>query len=159
MVHAERRPQLVPEDRPALPADHPQVLGVAGSWRCRARRTSTATRRADIELYLQGKSLTGPERVRLFKLAFDASISGFSGRQSLYEYFFFGDPVRMAGALVNSYDREPVRARVREFLEPRRLTAEDTFHGEYCVPYHTFIVVISEILTDRSISNSTEAFS
>lgn len=72
--------------------------------------------RADIDLYLQGKTLTGPERVRLFKLAFDASISGFSGRQSLYEYFFFGDPVRMAGALVNTYDREPARARLREFL-------------------------------------------
>ncbi|MFF1635507.1 4-hydroxyphenylacetate 3-monooxygenase, oxygenase component [Leifsonia sp. NPDC058248] len=71
----------------------------------------------DIELYLQGKSLTGPERVRLFKLAYDASISGFSSRQALYEYFFFGDPVRMAGALVNSYDREPVRERVREFLQ------------------------------------------
>ena len=70
----------------------------------------------DIELYLQAKTLTGPERVRLFKLAFDASISSFSGRQGLYEYFFFGDPVRMAGALVNSYNREPVRARVREFL-------------------------------------------
>lgn len=70
----------------------------------------------DIELYLQAKTLTGPERVRLFKLAFDASVSSFSGRQALYEYFFFGDPVRMAGALVNSYDRGPVRARVREFL-------------------------------------------
>ncbi|GAA3588984.1 4-hydroxyphenylacetate 3-monooxygenase, oxygenase component [Klugiella xanthotipulae] len=70
----------------------------------------------DIERYLQAKSLTGPERVKLFKLASDASISGFSGRQSLYEYFFFGDPVRMAGALLKSYDREPVRARVRAFL-------------------------------------------
>lgn len=70
----------------------------------------------DIELYLQAKTLTGPERVRLFKLAFDASISSFSGRQALYEYFFFGDPVRMAGALVNSYDRAPVRERIREFL-------------------------------------------
>ncbi|NKX54603.1 4-hydroxyphenylacetate 3-monooxygenase, oxygenase component [Arthrobacter mobilis] len=72
--------------------------------------------REDIEKYLQGKTVTGPERVRLFKLALDASISGFSGRESLYEYFFFGDPVRMAGALVNSYDREPARARVRELL-------------------------------------------
>ena len=72
--------------------------------------------RDDIDMYLQGKSLTGPERIRLFKLAYDASITGFAGRQALYEYFFFGDPVRMAGALVNSYDREPVRARVRELL-------------------------------------------
>lgn len=70
----------------------------------------------DIEMFLQGKSLTGPERIKLFKLAYDASITGFSSRQALYEYFFFGDPVRMAGALVNSYDREPARARVREFL-------------------------------------------
>jgi 4-hydroxyphenylacetate 3-monooxygenase len=70
----------------------------------------------DIEMYLQGKSLTGPERVKLFKLAYDASISGFSSRQALYEYFFFGDPVRMAGALVKSYDAEPVRARLRAFL-------------------------------------------
>ena len=72
--------------------------------------------RADLELYLQGASLTGEERVRLFKLALDASVSGFAGRQTLYEHFFFGDPVRMAGALVQSYDREPVRSRVREFL-------------------------------------------
>lgn len=70
----------------------------------------------DIEMYLQAKTLTGPERVRLFKLAYDASVSSFSGRQALYEYFFFGDPVRMAGALVNSYDREPARARIHEFL-------------------------------------------
>ncbi|MCW1250237.1 4-hydroxyphenylacetate 3-monooxygenase, oxygenase component [Acaricomes phytoseiuli] len=71
---------------------------------------------SDIEMYLQAKTLTGPERVRLFKLAYDASVSAFSGRQALYEYFFFGDPVRMAGALVNSYDREPARQRVRDFL-------------------------------------------
>jgi 4-hydroxyphenylacetate 3-monooxygenase len=70
----------------------------------------------DIELYLQGKSLTGPERVKLFKLAYDASISGFSSRQALYEYFFFGDPVRMAGALVKSYDAEPLQQRIRSFL-------------------------------------------
>lgn len=70
----------------------------------------------DIELYLQGKSLTGPERVKLFKLAYDASISGFSSRQALYEYYFFGDPVRMAGALVNSYDKEPLQQRIRDFL-------------------------------------------
>lgn len=70
----------------------------------------------DIELYLQGKSLTGPERIKLFKLAHDASISGFSSRQSLYEYYFFGDPVRMAGALVKGYDREPLQQRIRDFL-------------------------------------------
>ncbi len=71
----------------------------------------------DVESYLQCAALDGPERVRLFRLAWDTCLSSFAGRQSLYEYFFFGDPVRMAGALVASYDREPLKRRVREFLE------------------------------------------
>jgi 4-hydroxyphenylacetate 3-monooxygenase len=54
--------------------------------------------------------------VRLFRLAWDLSISAFGGRQTLYEYYFFGDPVRMAGALVGSYDREPYKERINEFL-------------------------------------------
>ena len=47
----------------------------------------------------------------------DTCISAFAGRQALYEYYFFGDPVRMAGALVNSYDRSPYRDRVQAFLD------------------------------------------
>ena len=52
--------------------------------------------------------------------AWDTCLSSFAGRQSLYEYFFFGDPVRMAGALVAGYDREPYKQRVREFLDQDR---------------------------------------
>jgi 4-hydroxyphenylacetate 3-monooxygenase len=70
----------------------------------------------DVEAYLQSATLTGSERVRLFRLAWDACISAFAGRQALYEHYFFGDPVRMAGALVAGYDREPLKQRVREFL-------------------------------------------
>jgi 4-hydroxyphenylacetate 3-monooxygenase len=72
--------------------------------------------REDVESYLQSAALDGPERVRLFRLAWDTCLSAFAGRQELYEYFFFGDPVRMAGALVSSYDREPFKERVRAFL-------------------------------------------
>jgi 4-hydroxyphenylacetate 3-monooxygenase len=70
----------------------------------------------DIEAYLQSATLTGTERVRLFRLAWDISISAFAGRQSLYEYYFFGEPVKMSGAFVGSYDREPYKDRVRQFL-------------------------------------------
>lgn len=70
----------------------------------------------DIETYLQSATQTGPQRTKLFKLAHDASISSFAGRQAHYENFFFGDPIRMAGALVNAYDREPARQRVRDLL-------------------------------------------
>jgi aromatic ring hydroxylase len=46
----------------------------------------------------------------------DTALSDFAGRQELYEYYFFGEPVRMAGALVQSYDRQPYKDRVQEFL-------------------------------------------
>jgi 4-hydroxyphenylacetate 3-monooxygenase len=71
---------------------------------------------ADIDLYLQAKNLNATDRVRLFRLAWDAALSDFAGRQALYEYYFFGDPVRMAEALVRGYDREPYKERVRQFL-------------------------------------------
>ncbi|HWM33199.1 MAG TPA: 4-hydroxyphenylacetate 3-monooxygenase, oxygenase component [Pseudolysinimonas sp.] len=72
--------------------------------------------RGDIDMFLQGATVTAEERIRLFKLAVDASVSGFAGRESLYEYFFFGDPVRMAGAMVAQYDRTPLQDRLQEFL-------------------------------------------
>jgi 4-hydroxyphenylacetate 3-monooxygenase len=72
--------------------------------------------RGDLDMFLQGATVTAEERIRLFKLAVDASVSGFAGRESLYEYFFFGDPVRMAGAMVSQYDRTTVQDRVQEFL-------------------------------------------
>ena len=78
----------------------------------------------DVERYLQSATLPGPERVQLFRLAWDASASAFAGRQTLYEHYFFGDPVRMAGALLKATDREPQKARVREFLG--RIAAEHT---------------------------------
>jgi len=50
------------------------------------------------------------------RLAWDIAISTFGSRQALYEYYFFGDPVRMAGALISGYGREPYMTHVREFL-------------------------------------------
>jgi len=76
-----------------------------------------ASSNADLDTYLQAATATAEQRARLFKLAMDAAVSGFAGRESLYEYFFFGDPVRMAGALVAGYDREPARARVRALIK------------------------------------------
>ncbi|MFW6075686.1 MAG: 4-hydroxyphenylacetate 3-hydroxylase C-terminal domain-containing protein, partial [Chloroflexota bacterium] len=56
------------------------------------------------------------DRIALFRLAWDTAISMFGSRQALYERFFFGDPVRMAGALFNTYDRTPYMERVRDFI-------------------------------------------
>lgn len=91
-------------------------LGASGLMALPTEADVFGPAREDVEAYLQSAALDGPERVRLFRLAWDTCLSSFAGRQALYEYFFFGDPVRMAGALVSSYDREPYKERVRSFL-------------------------------------------
>jgi 4-hydroxyphenylacetate 3-monooxygenase len=60
----------------------------------------------DIRKYYQAARAGAFERIPLFRLAWDVSMSAFGSRQVLYERFFFGDPVRMAGALVTNHDAE-----------------------------------------------------
>jgi 4-hydroxyphenylacetate 3-monooxygenase len=98
----------------------PEIVRKLGASGLMAIPTETDVRgaaREDVERYLQSATLSGPDRVRLFRVAWDLSISAFAGRQTLYEYYFFGDPVRMAGALLKATDREPYKERVRSFLE------------------------------------------
>ncbi|MGH7962764.1 MAG: 4-hydroxyphenylacetate 3-monooxygenase, oxygenase component [Candidatus Binatia bacterium] len=71
---------------------------------------------AEIERYFVVAKLDARERVQLFRLAWDIACSAFGGRQTLYERFFFGDPVRMASALYGIYDKEPLMDHVRQFL-------------------------------------------
>jgi 4-hydroxyphenylacetate 3-monooxygenase len=105
---------------PKLYQRFPQILRKLGASGLMATPTEAdigGPAGADIEAYLQSATLSGPERVKLFRLVWDTCISAFASRQALYEYYFFGDPVRMAGAYVRSYDREPYKTRVQAFLE------------------------------------------
>jgi 4-hydroxyphenylacetate 3-monooxygenase len=69
-----------------------------------------------IERYFTAARAGARDRIALFRLAWDTAVSSFGSRQALYERFFFGDPVRMAGALFNSYDKQPYMDRVRAFI-------------------------------------------
>jgi 4-hydroxyphenylacetate 3-monooxygenase len=71
----------------------------------------------DIEKYLATARALPRERVALYRLAWDVAGSDFGGRQLLYERFFFGDPVRMAGALVEATDLKPLIERINSFLK------------------------------------------
>ncbi|KNE80875.1 MULTISPECIES: 4-hydroxyphenylacetate 3-monooxygenase, oxygenase component [Streptomyces] len=105
---------------PRLYQRFPEILrklGASGLMATPTEADVTGPAAADIEAYLQSATLSGADRVKLFRLVWDTCISAFSGRQALYEYYFFGDPVRMAGAYVRSYDREPYKVRVRAFLD------------------------------------------
>jgi 4-hydroxyphenylacetate 3-monooxygenase len=98
-------------------------LGASGLMALPTEADAFGQARHDVEQYLQGAAIDGIDRVQLFRLAWDTCLSAFAGRQALYEYFFFGDPVRMAGALVGSYDRDPYKERVRALLADARAGA------------------------------------
>jgi 4-hydroxyphenylacetate 3-monooxygenase len=105
---------------PRLYQRFPEILrkfGASGLMATPTQADVAGPAAADIETYLQSAALGGADRVKLFRLVWDTCISAFSGRQALYEYYFFGDPVRMAGAYLASYDREPYLAAVRAFLD------------------------------------------
>jgi len=105
---------------PKLYQRFPEILrklGASGLMAAPTEADADGPAAADIDMYLQGATLTGKERVRLFRLVWDACASAFAGRQALYEYYFFGDPVRMATAYQASYDKAPYADRVKAFLE------------------------------------------
>ena len=67
--------------------------------------------------YLDTDTATAEDRIRLFRLAWDACCSAFGQRQILYERFFQGDVYRNVVLLNSLYDKEPATEFVREFLE------------------------------------------
>lgn len=79
----------------------------------------------DIKKYYQAARADAHERIPIFRLAWDASMSAFATRQQLYEHFFFGDPVRMAGALCANHDRKDLMEKVREFLKQAEKEAKE----------------------------------
>lgn len=93
-----------------------QLLGASGLMSIPSEK-AFATDDSGLEHYLQSFQDGGEERVKKFRLAWDLTMSSFGTRQTLYERFFFGDPVRLATALYNSYNRGELVDRVESFLK------------------------------------------
>jgi 4-hydroxyphenylacetate 3-monooxygenase len=72
---------------------------------------------AAVITYFQAATADAPRRIKLFRLAFDAAVSSFAGRQQLYERYYSGDPVRLAGALYTLYDKDPHIDRIFGLLD------------------------------------------
>ena len=106
---------LWPRVSPALAVVLKQI-GASGLMAIPPEDVLTSPERGDVDRYYQAKTVDAEERIRLFKMAWDAAGSSFGGRQDLYERFFFGDPVRMASAYYAWYNKEPYKERVRELL-------------------------------------------
>ena len=73
-------------------------------------------RRRAIEQYLATEGSSAPDRVKLFRLAWDIADSAFGSRQVLYERFFASATLTRARFLGAIYPKAEVMKRVTEFL-------------------------------------------
>jgi 4-hydroxyphenylacetate 3-monooxygenase len=94
-----------------------QILGAGGLVAVPSYAETASPIWPDVERYFQAANLDSRARVKLFRLAFDAAVSSFSGRQQLYERYYSGDPVRLAGTLYQLYDREAPMQRIWSMLD------------------------------------------
>jgi 4-hydroxyphenylacetate 3-monooxygenase len=99
-----------------------QQLGAGGLMATPTEADLKGPLAEDIRRYYQAARAEAFERIPIFRLAWDVALSAFGSRQVLYERFFFGDPVRMAGALVGSHNSDMQRYAdmVREFVKQGR---------------------------------------
>jgi 4-hydroxyphenylacetate 3-monooxygenase len=94
-----------------------QTLGAGGLVAVPSYAELSGPLRAEVETYFQAVNADARQRIKLFRLAFDAAVSSFSGRQQLYERYYSGDPVRLAGTLYELYDKTPYIDRITELLD------------------------------------------
>jgi 4-hydroxyphenylacetate 3-monooxygenase len=72
---------------------------------------------AELNAYLDTDTASAAERVRLFRLAWDACCSAFASRQVLYERYFGGNTIQTSVILDSLYDKEPMANWVQTFLQ------------------------------------------
>jgi 4-hydroxyphenylacetate 3-monooxygenase len=94
-----------------------QTLGAGGLVSVPSYAETASPVWDDVERYFQAANLDSRSRIRLFRLAFDVAVSSFSGRQQLYERYYSGDPVRLAGTLYSMYDRDSYMERIWGLLD------------------------------------------
>jgi len=102
-----------------------QVIGAGGLVMVPSFAEFAGPASADVEAYAQAAGADARSRVKLFRLASDAVLSSFSGRQQLYERYFAGDPVRTAQAVYHGYDKEPHVERIWRLLDQFEKEAKD----------------------------------
>ncbi|MEZ4629493.1 MAG: 4-hydroxyphenylacetate 3-hydroxylase C-terminal domain-containing protein [Deinococcales bacterium] len=104
-------PQLYPRMVEIL-----QLLGASGIIMIPTEKDRKGPMGDHLKKYLQASNANSDERIKLFRLAWDMTLSSFGARQNLYEKFFFGDPVRTQCALYEGYDKAPYVEKIKSFL-------------------------------------------
>lgn len=99
-----------------------QQIGASGLVSIPTEADFSSEIKSNLETYLQATNANALDRVKLFRLAWDISMSAFGSRQSLYERFFFGDPVKMASSIYQNYEKDQCLSLVNSFFTNVRET-------------------------------------
>ncbi|WP_432353379.1 4-hydroxyphenylacetate 3-monooxygenase, oxygenase component [Sporosarcina sp. A2] len=83
-----------------------QQIGASGLITIPTEKAFQSEIREDLMLYLQSATKSAEDRVKIFRIAWELTMSSFGTRQTQYERYFFGDPVRLASQLYRSYPKE-----------------------------------------------------
>jgi len=94
-----------------------QIIGAGGLVMVPSLAELDGPAADDVARYCEAATLDSRSRIKLFRLAYDAALSTFSGRQQLYERYFAGDPVRGATGVYLGYDKEPHVNRIWDVLD------------------------------------------
>ena len=97
-----------------------QLIGASGIITLPTEKAFHSPIRADLDQYLQAATKPAEERVRIFRLAWDLTMSSFGTRQTQYERFFFGDTVRLATELYFTYPKKEFVEAIYTFLNRDR---------------------------------------
>lgn len=93
-----------------------QLIGASGMITLPTEKAFYSPIRIDLDKYLKGATKNAEERVKLFRLAWDLTMSSFGTRQTQYERYFFGDPIRSASELYKRYPKDESVKMVGSFL-------------------------------------------
>lgn len=93
-----------------------QLLGAGGLVSIPSQEDFESCLFNDLELYYQGTACEAVTKTKILRLVWDLTMSSFGTRQTQYERYFFGDPVRLATKLYNGYPRDDYIDHVNNFL-------------------------------------------
>jgi 4-hydroxyphenylacetate 3-monooxygenase len=94
-----------------------QLIGASGMVSIPTEKAFDSEIRAELDQYLQADSLNAVDRVKLFRLAWDLTMSSFGTRQTHYERYFFGDPIRLSSNLYRNYRKDQYVGEISKFLD------------------------------------------
>ncbi|SFL45640.1 4-hydroxyphenylacetate 3-monooxygenase [Gracilibacillus orientalis] len=93
-----------------------QLLGSSGLVSIPTEADFESEIKVDLDQYLQSATLEAQDRIQLFRLAWDATMSAFGSRQTQYERFFLGSPNRLSSELYKQYDFKKHTNYIKKFL-------------------------------------------